>query len=136
MSEQNKEIFRRYVEQVNQRNLNIIDETIAVDYINHDPNPGQTPGPEGLRKSITGMIAAFPDLQITIEDLLAEGDRIVARVVFRGTHGGNFMGNPATGKQFAVQVIEIFRVADGKLREAWVESDRLVMMQQLGLMAR
>jgi steroid delta-isomerase-like uncharacterized protein len=77
---------------------------------------------------------AFPDLHITVEDLIAEGDRVVGRVTFRGTHSKDFQGMPATGKQIEMQVIDILRVEDGKIMERWGVADNLAMMQQLGAM--
>src|ERR1700736_143286 len=132
-TEQNKAVVRRFVEEViNKHNLARIDELFTPDYVNHAP--GLPPGREAEKQLNSASFAAFPDARVTIEDLVAEGDKVVARVSYRGTHTGDFMGIPPTGKQFIVTGAGVFRVADGKIAEQWSNLDMLSLMQQLGAM--
>ena len=135
MSEENKALARRYVEEaINKGNLAVIDELTADDFVEHNPFPGQAPGVEGEKQLISMMRAAFPDLHSTIEDVIAEGDKVVLRATTRGTHKGEFMGIPPTGKQVTVTEIHIVRFANGKGVDHWGEVDMMGMMQQLGAM--
>ena len=134
MSEENKALFRRATEEVfNKGNLDAIDEFMAPDMVDHSLVPGQDPGPEGFKKLVTMFRAAFPDLHSTVEDLIAEGDKVVGRMTTRGTHQGEFMGIAATGKQIEFSEIHIIRIAGGKAVEHWGISDDMGMMQQLGV---
>jgi steroid delta-isomerase-like uncharacterized protein len=129
-----KAIARRYIEEVwNKGNLALIDELFAPDHINHSPNAGQMAGPEGLKQLIATFRKASPDLHFTIDDMLAEGDRVVTRWTARGTHQGELMGVPPTGKRITVTAIVIDRIVDGKFVEHWAGRDDLGMYQQLGL---
>jgi len=136
-TEQNKTFVRRYWEQVwNQGNLAVVDELIASDFDGHplpsDPDFGR--GPAG-QKQLVGMYrTAFPDLHMTIEDMTAEGDRVVVRWTVRGTQTGEMMGIPATGKPTTVTGMFLNRLAAGKIVEGWGNFDALGMMQQLGLL--
>ncbi len=132
--EENKGILRRFYEEIGKGNLAIIDELIADDQVEHSPFlPGQAPGRQGTLELFTMIRAAFPDLHFTVEDMVAEGDKVVCRGTFGGTHKGEFMGIAATGKQMTVGVIEIVRIAGGKMVEHWNVVDNLSMMQQLGV---
>lgn len=132
MSEQNKAVLRRIVEEVfNQGKLGTADE-LGAGYIEHSPIPGQGPGIEGFKQMVQMFRGAFPDLRVTLEDLIAEGDRVVGRMTTSGTHKGQFMGLAPTGKRFTVSEIHILRIANGKVLEHWGVSDDLGMMQQLG----
>ena len=117
MSEENKAAFRRIVNTFGTGDLSIFDEVIAPQYVEHNPAPGQVPGPEGLKQIATMMRTAFPDLQVTIEDLIAEGDKVVGRVTARGTHRGEFMGAAPTNKAITMEEIHIGRFSNGKLVE-------------------
>lgn len=132
-AEDNKTLVRRvYEESINRRNLKVIDELIDPNYVDHIPgSPVQ--GIEGLQQAISTYLTAFPDLQMTIEDLIAEGDEVAARFTIRGTHTGELMGIPPTGRQVTVSALHILRVANGKIVEEWQNSDDLGMMQQLGV---
>jgi steroid delta-isomerase-like uncharacterized protein len=132
--EDNKAVLHRYFEDVwNQGRLDLLDELVSPSYENHDPAvPGLPRGPQGLQPIIAGFRAAFPDLHMTIEDQIAEGDKVVTRYTMRGTHQGPFMGLPPTGKQMTVSGIQIERVVQGQIVEHWRKSDDLGMMQQLG----
>jgi predicted ester cyclase len=132
--EQNKAIIRRgFEEGINQNKAQVFDESIAASYVNHDM-PAPVPGPEGF-KMVVGMFrAAFPDLHVTLEDVLGEGDKVATRGYFTGTHQGDFNGIPATGKQIKVAYSDIWRVENGKAVENWVLMDMIGLMQQLGVM--
>lgn len=133
-TEDNKAAERRFYEELwNQHDLGAVDEHVAPDVVEHNPVfPGQGPGREGFRQSVAMPLSAFPDLQITIEEMVAEGDKIVVRWVARGTHRGEFMGIPPTNRQVTVEGIDIYRYAGGKRVETWRQWDRLGLMQQLG----
>jgi steroid delta-isomerase-like uncharacterized protein len=135
MSAENKALIQRYFEEAwNRGNLSVLDEIVAADYVNHNPiAPGLPPGPEGLKPIFSGMRAAFPDLHYTIEELIADGDKVVTRWAFRGTHEGELMGIPATGKQVNITGTQIERIVDGRIVEHWRQSDDLGMLQQLGV---
>jgi steroid delta-isomerase-like uncharacterized protein len=132
----NKMAARRFVDEVvGQGNLDVIDELVAEDFVEHQEFPGlPTRGPEAVRANIGLFLAAFSDLDITVEDVIAEGDAVVMRQTMRGTHTGEFMGIPATGKSFEIQAIDIVRMRDGKATEHWGLTDDTAMMQQLGMM--
>ncbi len=136
MSEENKAFMRRFYDDVvNGGNLALIDELFAPEFVEHEPFPGLGPGREGVRQFFTTMRAAFPDLQMKIDDIIAEGDKAVARVTMSGTHRGEFMGTPPTGKTFNVTTIDIVRFAEGKAAEHWGATDTAGMMEQLGVPA-
>ena len=136
MSEENKAIFRRYVEEVgNEGNLDLVDEIFA-DYVSHQSDGSVLQrGPEDVKRFMGEFRSAFPDFHTTIEDQIAEGDRVVTRWTMRGTHEGEFRGIAPTGKQMTVTGIGIFRFSDGKVVESWDNFDQLGMMQQLGVVS-
>ncbi len=134
-TEQNKALVRRLVEEViNQGNIRVVDELAAPNFVEHEElPPGVPPGLEGS-KAMFGMLhSAFPDLKATIEHLVAESDQVVLHMIWTGTHKGEFMGIPPTGKSISVNVIDILSIADGKFVEHWGVMDQMAMMQQLGL---
>ena len=134
MTEDNKALNRRFVEEViNQGNTDAIDELIDPGVVDHAAPPGFPTGREGAKQFAAMMRSAFPDLHQTIEDMIAEGDKVVMRSTWSGTHEGEFMGIPATGRQVTVSAIDITRVADGRLVEHWEQFDALGLMQQLGV---
>jgi steroid delta-isomerase-like uncharacterized protein len=133
-AEENKAIARRDFEEVwNQGNLSAIDEIYTTDYIRHDAVIGDTQGPEGVKQVVTMYYTAFPDLHLTIEDIIAEGDKVAYRWTGSGTHKGELMGIAPTGKHGTMTGINIFRIASGKIVEGWISSDALGMLQQLGV---
>lgn len=129
-----KAINRRFYEVVlNQHNLAAVEEFVAPNYTGHSYPPGLPPGPDGLKVFLSLFFNAFPDGKVTIEDLLADGDRTAARLVFSGTHRGDFMGIPPTGKQIAVPAIDLARFENGKIADHWGGPDQMALMVQLGV---
>jgi len=133
-TEENKAIVRKYREAHNQNNLAALDSLVAQDIVSHAALPGLPPGLQGGKLAHQAFLAPFPDLQTTTEDLIAEGDRVVERYTARGTHKGEFMGAPPTGKKFAIETLVIYRLAGGKIVEMWGLNDSQALMMQLGLM--
>jgi len=126
--------MRRVVEEVlNQKDLDLVDEFYATDYVFHVPGNPTIRSSEGFKQYFSTLFAAFPDFHITIEDIFAEGDKVVSRLTMRGTQTGEFMGIPPTGKQTTATGILINRFADGKIVEDWESYDFLSFMQQLGI---
>ena len=132
-TEENKAVLRRNEEVFNKGDLAIADETIAPNYSYHGSGGQEIKGPEGFKQIITMFRTAFPDLHVTVEDMVAEGDKVAHRLILRGTHKGDLMGIAPTGKQVTVSAITISRFAGGKEVEAWSNFDQLGMMQQLGV---
>jgi steroid delta-isomerase-like uncharacterized protein len=131
--EDNKLRVRRWTaEGFGAGNLDLAEELIAEDFVNHTPQPGQTPGRAGVKQVVSILRSAFPDLRVTIEQVVAEGDLVAVRDTIRGTHRGPFAGMPPTGKQVTVGRIAIYRVVDGLITEHWANVDQLGLMQQLG----
>ena len=134
MSEANKAIARRFIEEgINQTNLDIFDELVAPDFVNHSAPPGVPPTREGWKQLATMFRTAFPDLHLQIEDEITEGDRVTTRFTAHGTHQGELMGIPATGKEVTIGGINIARIAGSKIVERWEELDMMGMMVQLGV---
>jgi predicted ester cyclase len=130
--EQNKDIARRiYEEVINKRDLDLVDELVRPDYIEHDPLPGQRDGLDGIRDRYRMLIEGL-DPHFTIEDVIAEGDRVVVRWTNSGTNVGEFLGAPATNRPFTTAGIDIYRVEGGKLAEHWHVVDVYGQMMQLG----
>ena len=132
--EENKAIMHRFYEEISKGNLDVVDELVALDLVEHSPFvPGQATGRQGTLELFTMIHAAFPDLYIIAEDMVAEGDKVVTRGTMSGTHKGEFMGIAPTGKRMTVGVIEILRINGDKMVEHWNVVDSLSMMQQLGV---
>lgn len=132
--EENKAIVRRSVDEFwNTGNLAAIDELYAPSYVGHDPSGLHAGDLDGFKQSARAIFTGVPDLQVTIDDMVAEGDRVVKRWTARGTHKGEYMGIPATGNQITVTGIDVYRIAGDKIEECWSNSDALGMMQQLGV---
>jgi len=132
MSEGNKALMRQIYDVINTGDVDRADELLAEDMVEHEEFPGLDPGREGFKQFVRTFRSAFPDLRFEIEDMIAEGDRVAARVTMTGTHEGEFMGMPATGKQIRVSSIDIGRFENGKGVEHWGATDTMAMMQQLG----
>ena len=134
MSEQNKIIIRRlFNEGMNQKKLYLIDEIIGASYINHDM-PGTERGPAGFKKLVQSFTDGFADMHIHLSEVIAEGDIVVTRGEWTGTHTGDFMGMPATGKKIKIKYIDMWRMENEKAVENWVQMDMSSLMQQLGMM--
>jgi steroid delta-isomerase-like uncharacterized protein len=133
-TEDNKALVRRWFEELfNQGNLAIADEIVAADHIYTDPStPGLPPGPAAAKLTTDLYRSAFPDAHITIEDVVAEGDKVVTHWTARGTHKGDLFGVPATGKQATTTGMTVQRVAGAKIAETWQVWDTLGLLQQLG----
>ena len=134
MSAENKALVRRVFDDMwNKHDLDVLDVIYAPDVVNHELPPGMPEGIAGTKAYFGMFMSAFPDTQMTVEDLIAEGDKVVARWTARGTHTGELMGIPPTGKQVTVTGVNIGRVANGRIVEEWGEFDMMGMMQQLGV---
>ncbi len=133
-AEENKTIYRRLIEDVfNARDVTRADAFIAADLVDHTAFPGQAPGLAGWQQTRGALLAAFRDVQVRVEDQVAERDMLANRFIFRGAHGEDFMGIPATGKPIVLTGIDIVRFAGGKIVEHWVVRDDLGLLQQLGV---
>ncbi|MBI3944183.1 MAG: ester cyclase [Chloroflexi bacterium] len=133
-TEENKALIRRLNEEFwIKGNAGILDEVFAPDFLDHTALPGSVPGREGLKQSITMFRAAFSDISDSIDDLIAEGDKVVWRWTFHGTQTDTVMGVPATGKQITFTGITIDRIANGRIIERWTQADYMGFMQQLGV---
>ena len=144
MSHANKELVRRHFEEIfNRQNLDACDETVADDYLEHarapfsEEEPGRVHGPQAMRTSARWLLDQFPDLHMTIEDIVAEDDTVAVRIFSEGTNLGSLNGVvPPTGKRFAAAQSHWFRVRDGKLVEHWATREDLPVMVQLGVVQR
>jgi steroid delta-isomerase-like uncharacterized protein len=134
-SDENKDISRRADEELfNRGDLSIADELFASNFVYHDPvSHEEWRGPESVKSYATMLRVAFPDLHQTIEEQIAEGDKVAYRWTARGTHQGEFMGIAPTGNRVEMTGISIARLIDGKIEEIWENYDALGMMQQLGI---
>jgi steroid delta-isomerase-like uncharacterized protein len=133
MTEENKRVVRRFVEEVcNCGEIRAIPDLIASEHVSHLPM-GDHYGQEGVRIDISSLRAAFPDLQVTIEDMVAEGDEVFLRFTTRGTHQGPFMGVLPTGREVSFSGVAIHRLRQGKSTERWVVYDGIDLLQQLGI---
>ena len=133
MSEQNKDLARRFYEEVlNRGDIDRVDELCTADIVDHEAPPGTPEGIEGVKMFARMMREGFPDLRVTVEDIVAEGDRVAARAQFTGTHQGEFMGVPPSGNRVEYEAIDIVRVVDGKAAEHWGVTDNMALMEQIG----
>jgi steroid delta-isomerase-like uncharacterized protein len=130
--ETNKATVRRYLETViGEGHVDLVEEFMAEGIELH--GTGLAPGLAAIQEWVATLVAAFPDRHLTIDDIVAEGDRVVARTTLNGTHQGEMQGIPATGKSVTQPSITVFYLANGKIAEGWYASDHLTMMQQLGV---
>lgn len=133
-TEQNKSIVRRWIEEGwNNHNLSVIDEVYAADFVQHEPAPQVVNSREALKAYVGAYLTAFPDLQLSIEDLLAEGDKVAWRFNSTGHQNGPFMGMPPSGRTGNISGIVIFRLENSRIAEAWVNLDVLGLLQQTGV---
>ena len=132
-TEENKAVVRRMYEEWNKRNLAGIWELYAPDYVYHGTGVFPDLDLAAMKQMVPAFWTAFPDEHMVVEDMIAEGDKVAYRFTFRGTHQGDFMGIPPTGKQVSVTGITIDRIKDGKVVESWANYDTLGLLQQLGV---
>jgi predicted ester cyclase len=126
VSEENKALVRRLIKEVEKGDLNGVSKVLAPDFVDHDLLPDQEPDRESYKRSLSEDRAAFSDFDITIEDQIAEGDKVVTRFTWRGTHDrGKSMGMAPTGKKVEVKAIYIHRIVEGMIKEEWSASDTL-----------
>ena len=125
--EENKTIVRRWIESYNRRNLDF-DEFIAPDYVDHTNKVDR----EGLKRLFAIGLKAFPDWHETIEDIIAEGDKVWVRLAYTGTHENEFFGLAATGNKITSRSVDIYRIVNGKLAEYWNVTDNMNMFKQIG----
>ena len=130
IEEENKALIRRYWQASNEHNVDILDELTTTDYVQHETTGDLNL--QELKASNTMIIAAFPDITATIDDIIAEGDRVVVRMHISGTHKGEYRGIPPTGKIAVITEMGIYRISEGKIAEGWSLYDALGLMQQLG----
>lgn len=137
---ENRRVGRRVLREIwSEGRLEVADELYAPDYVDHvtrGPEPGMMRDPEGLKKAVTLFRTAFPDLQYTIEQEMAEGDCVMTRFSATGTHRGQFLGAAPSGRSVTYTGVDINRIVDGKIVESWVHYDALGLLEQVGLVPR
>jgi predicted ester cyclase len=134
--EQNKNVFRKVVEEAYSKgNVDVLDEAFAPNFIEHQAGI-VPPTAEGVKRSIAFLRGAFPDMKLTIEEIIASGDKTWARITAHGTHLGPFMGVAPTGKSFAITVMDVCRFENGRIVEHWGVADQLAVMAQIGALPR
>lgn len=133
MTEVNKDLIRRMEDEIfNKRRAGAVDEFLSPDYVLRTAAEGTPADREVARGAIGMYLAGFPDLRVEVEELVAEGDRVVAVLRYHGTHNGDLFGMPPTGRRISVRQIAVYRIKDGKVIEEWEVSDQMGLMQQLG----
>src|SRR5579884_1072325 len=133
-TEENKALVLHHYEELNKGNVDIVDELYAADFVGYITGlPEPVRGRQAQKSLIAAFFTAFPDLHETPEECIAEGDKVVIRESYGGTHQGDFMGIAPTGKQVTFTSVDIYRLAGGKIVEVWSQIDLLGMMQQLGV---
>ena len=133
-ADRNKAVVRRFIDEVqNAKNMDVFDELNAQDFVNLSAPPGMPTDREGGKMFLGGFLTAFPDSRVTIDDMIAEGDRVATKKTFRGTHTGDLGEIGATGKRVTIQYVDILRLRDGQIIEHWLSMDQLSFMQQLGV---
>ena len=123
---------RWFTEVMNEGKLEVINEICSQDFVDHDPLPGTSPDFAGLKDFVTQVRSAFPDIETTAEDILVEGDRLAVRSTIRGTHKGDFMGIPASGKKVEVSNYDFVRFENDQAAEHWGTIDSAALMEQIG----
>jgi steroid delta-isomerase-like uncharacterized protein len=131
-SSANKAVVRRMVEALDMRDWAALDELIAPDFVYHVAG-GEDIGVEEMKQTVAWGLAAFPDLQTTVEDMIEEDDKVVVRWTTHATHQGEFLGVPPTGQHVTCTGMSIYRIANGTIAEVWANADTLGVLQQLGL---
>lgn len=125
---------RRMYDLINAGDIEAFGDLLADDFVEHEELPGLSPSKDGVKTFFRMQLAAFPDLRMDVQDIVADGAKVVARVRYTGTQRGDFQGMPATGKSVDVQLVDIFAFdGDGRVREHWGVLDQLTLLQQLGV---
>ena len=132
MSAASKDLVHRFYEEVSAGNLSIVDELISEDFVEHEVFPGIPANKDGVKQFFGMLRSAFPDLRMEAQEVLADGELVSVRGRFTGTHQGDWMGMPATGRSIDVTAIDILRLGESKFTEHWGVMDAMTMMQQLG----
>ena len=130
--EQLKGVYRRIIDVINQGDADGLDELLAADIVDHNPIPNQAPGREGFKQWMAAARTAFPDLHGIVDDVIAERDRVAARVTWHGTHGGEFVGVRPTGRRVSFSAFHLVRFSEGRAAEWWGNADLLGVLHQLG----
>ena len=132
MASRHEEIVRQWIDEgFSKGDVALADKLVAEGFVNHTALAGQTPGREGLKKAVTTLRAAFPDLKVRIDDLISDGDRVAVRDEIMATHQGTFNGITATGRKVSVGRISFYKLRDGQIAEAWSQLDMAGLMRQL-----
>jgi predicted ester cyclase len=131
--EANIAILTKFATAVNTGNFDLFQEAVAIDNVDHDPAPGQVPGPEGYRMYFSALRAAFPDLSVAPETLVGDDDSLAFAYTITGTQNGPLMGIAPTGRKIKIRGLQISKFKDGKMVERWGSSDELGMLLQLGV---
>ncbi len=134
MSEEIKSLFQQFVNGMNNKDNSFLDRLVDPNFIDHDPAPGQAQGLQGLKDMMQMFFTGFPDIHVTVNRLVADGDTVAGAVTTEGTQGGDFMGIPKSGKQISMSEMHMMRFEDGKMVEHWGIADGMTMMQQLGVL--
>jgi steroid delta-isomerase-like uncharacterized protein len=133
---ENKAVVQRFIDEVlNQGKLETADEIVAENFVELDPLPGQRQGREGLKEIVAMLRTAFPDMHWSVDETIAAGEKVVTRFTWTGTHKGDFLGIPATGRPVSVKGVVIDRIVGGKMTDSRILMDNLGMMQQLGVIS-
>lgn len=124
---------RIYSEVFEQGNIDLIDELLTEDFVDHEVPPGMPNGREAPKEMLSQLRVAFPDLRVAVQDMVAEGDRVAVRALMTGTHQGEYMGIPATGRTVEVAVFDMLEFRGARISQHWGVTDAMAMMQQLGV---
>ena len=135
MSNQNKAVVQRFYDLLNQRDWEHMTEVMDANVIDYNPSPGQGAGLAGVIEALKGFVNSFPDMQVTTKDLIAEGDKVVVRGEMHGTHQGNFLGAPPTGKSVTMSAIDCYQLRDNRIITASHLEDTVGVMAQLGMLS-
>jgi steroid delta-isomerase-like uncharacterized protein len=133
-AEENKALARRIYEIFSQGDIESLDQFMASDFVDHNPYPNQGPGLEGVKRFIQEYRMSFANMRFTIDQQVAEGDKVVTRIIFSARHTGEFLGLPATGREVTTTGMDMLRIVDGKIVERWGNEDNVKILQDLGAM--
>lgn len=132
-TDQNKSTYRRFIKEVfNEGRLEAVEQYLSPNYVFHGAPAGTTPGRDGVKQIVSAFRAAFPDLEISIEDQVAEDDKVCSRVTTHGTHKGNLFGVAPTGRSITMTGLTMVHVVGGRITESWVKNDVIGLLNQLG----